>query len=119
LQRLQVGKKGAHASGVHWATLLLRRDRVARRLPGARPKAAGFFFCVLPPHSSHAKYIRNAPRWCAVIKGSPEATDRINSTLAMDLCLFVCLFATVGIKPEKLYSASCAGREAKGFEDPT
>ena len=40
---------------------------------------------------------------------SRQAADGVACRKDMFVCLFVCLF--VGIKPEKVYSASCVGRE--------
>jgi len=45
-------------------------------------KCHGIFFCVLPPYSSCANYIRNGYRWCVVIR-KPGST-RLEGTPAMD-----------------------------------
>ena len=71
--------------------------------------------------SASLKYIRNSHRWCAVIRKPRSAWPKHSRngpwffygldethTRLID-CLFVCLF--VGINFEKLYSASCVGRE--------
>ena len=47
---------------------------------------------------------------CLFGRRSLERPWRVRNSLRfLFVCLFVCLFA--GIKPEKLYSASCVGRE--------
>ena len=43
-----------------------------------------WFVCLLLPHSEPFNYIRNAHKWCAVIRKSDNVWHESNSTLAID-----------------------------------